>query len=63
MWWDDNNDSKDWQIFKNLTLLNFYGDNKDRDEFMNGPAGTILAIIFIIALIVLLIFGIIGAMK
>lgn len=47
MFWDDENDDKGWQVFKNMSFLNMPVDNKTRDEIMPIVGGILLAIIII----------------
>jgi flagellar biogenesis protein FliO len=47
MFWDDENDNKGWQIFKNMPFLRMPVDNETRDEMMPIFGGILFAIIII----------------
>ena len=55
MFWDDDSDSKEWQIFKNLTFLKMPMTNKDRDDAM--PTVSIIMVIVLIVIILFAIFA------
>ncbi|MEI6119010.1 MAG: hypothetical protein WCP92_07545 [bacterium] len=54
MLFDDENDSEDWQRFKNFTFFKFWGTNKERDETLNGAGFAIIGIVIIIAIIIVI---------
>jgi len=55
MWWDDKDDSEEWQRFKNMSLLNVWGTNKERDEMFESPGWLIISIIIVVVIISLII--------
>lgn len=63
MLWDDNNDSEEWQIFKNMAFLNFIGTNKERDEFINSPAFSIIMGIIVVGFLIFIVLSITGTIK
>ncbi len=56
MWWDNQNDSEDWQRFKNIQFFGFWGTNKERDEMIGSPGCLIAGIIVIVVIILCVIF-------
>ena len=52
MLFDDENDSEDWQKFKNFTFFKFWGTNKERDEALNGSGGFVIVGIVIVIVII-----------
>jgi hypothetical protein len=52
---DNEDDSEDWQKFKNFMIFKFWGTNKERDEAFNSNGFMILGIALIIAIIIVII--------
>lgn len=63
MWWDEKGDSEDWQKIKNMTIFNFWGTNKERDEMFNSPGCLIISIIVVVGFIAFVILSATGKLK
>jgi hypothetical protein len=59
MFLDNEDDSEDAQKFKNMMLFNFYGTDKERDEFFEGPGGIILGIVCLAIVVGIIIFAVV----
>lgn len=57
MFWDDENDSESWQMFKNFAFLKLPVTNKDRDEAFSGSSLGIALVIILIIFALIAIFA------
>lgn len=63
MFWDDENDSEDYQKLKNITFFKFWGTNKERDELFNSSTFSAIIIIIVVGFLVFAVLSATGIIK